>query len=52
MEVAFDGVHVRARVELRAAVPEGSVFLADGIAQDAANALTNGEPRLVEVRPA
>jgi NADH-quinone oxidoreductase subunit G len=52
VEVSFADLTVRARAELRAAVPAGSVFLADGIGPDAANALTNGEPRLVEVRRA
>ena len=52
VEVSFEGATVRARAELKAAVPAGSVFLADGIGPDAANALTNGEPRLVEVRRA
>ncbi len=52
VDVSFEGATVRARAELKAAVPAGSVFLADGIGPDAANALTNGEPRLVEVRRA
>ena len=50
VEVAFDQTSVRAQVALRAAVPAGTVFLAEGTGTDAANALTNGEPRMVEVR--
>jgi hypothetical protein len=43
---------VRAQVTLRAAVPEGTVFLAEATDDEPANVLTDGEPRLVEVRPA
>jgi NADH-quinone oxidoreductase subunit G len=50
VEVAFDGTSVSARATLRAAVPEGSVFLADAVPEDSANALTNGETRLVQVK--
>jgi NADH-quinone oxidoreductase subunit G len=52
VEVVFNGSSVRATAAVRAAVPAGTVFLQDATAQDAANALTNGEPRLVEVRRA
>ena len=52
VEVAYDGTRVHGTVALRAAVPAGSVFLAEGTSTDSANALTNGEPRLVEVRRA
>jgi len=52
VDVAFDGRSVRAQVSLRAAVPAGSVFLAEATLAGSATALTNGEPRLVEVRPA
>jgi NADH-quinone oxidoreductase subunit G len=52
VEVAFDGASVRAEVFVRSSVPAGSAFLEDALLVDAANALTNGEPRLVEVRPA
>ncbi len=41
-----NGRRVRAQVRLRQAVPAGSIFLAEGIAQDNANVLTEG---LVEV---
>ncbi|HEY8865443.1 MAG TPA: NADH-quinone oxidoreductase subunit NuoG [Solirubrobacteraceae bacterium] len=51
VEVSFEGAGVRAQALLRAAVPEGSVFLIEAMSgDDAVNALTNGEPRLVEVR--
>jgi len=50
VEVAFGGARVHAPAALRAAVPEGSVFLAEGTAQESGARLTNGEPRLVEVR--
>jgi NADH-quinone oxidoreductase subunit G len=41
-----NGKRVRAQARLRAAIPAGSVFLAEGIASDNANVLTGG---LVEV---
>jgi NADH-quinone oxidoreductase subunit G len=44
--VAQNGTRLRARAAIRTGVPDGTVFLADGIATDSANALT--EP-LVEV---
>jgi NADH-quinone oxidoreductase subunit G len=50
VEVAFNGTSVRAAAALRAAVPPGSVFLAEGVADAPANSLASGEPRLVEVR--
>jgi NADH-quinone oxidoreductase subunit G len=46
--VASNGASVRATVALRAATPEGSVFLETGIPADSANALDAG---LVEVSP-
>ncbi len=52
VEVAFDGARVRAAAALRAAVPPGTVFLAESTEAEAANALTDGGPRRVEVRPA
>jgi NADH-quinone oxidoreductase subunit G len=52
VEVAHDGVSVGAEVLVRSAIPTGAAFLAEATATDAANALTNGEPRLVEVRRA
>jgi len=52
VEVSVNGSRLRAVASLRAAIPPGSVFLAEAIAEGAANALTNGQPRLVEVRPA
>jgi hypothetical protein len=41
---------VRGVAVLRAAVPAGSVFLEETDSQESATALTNGVPRLVEVR--
>jgi NADH-quinone oxidoreductase subunit G len=46
--VAQNGTRLRARAAIRTGVPEGTAFLAEGIATDSANALT--EP-LVEVTP-
>jgi NADH-quinone oxidoreductase subunit G len=46
--VGSNGSRVRATVVLRSAVPEGSVFLEAGIAQDSASELDDG---LVEVSP-
>jgi NADH-quinone oxidoreductase subunit G len=46
VEVGANGTRVRGAVRLRDAVPKGSVFLADGTPQEAANALT--EP-IVEI---
>jgi NADH-quinone oxidoreductase subunit G len=52
VEVAYDGTAVAAEVLVRSAVPAGSAFLAEATPADSANALTNGGPRLVEVRRA
>jgi NADH-quinone oxidoreductase subunit G len=52
VEVAHDGLAVSAEVAVRSGVPAGSAFLAEATPADSANALTNGEPRLVEVRKA
>ena len=52
VEVTYDGAAVNAQVTLRAAIPTGTVFLAEATDSQPANLLTNGEPRLVEVRPA
>ncbi len=49
VDVAQNGTRLRGRAHVRTGVPAGSAFLAEGIAADSANALT--EP-LVEVRPA
>ncbi len=49
VEVSFNGTSVRAVAALRDAVPPGSVFLVEGTSTDNATALTNGEPRTVEV---
>ena len=46
VEVGSNGTRVRGAVRLRDAVPRGSVFLADGTPQDAANQLTEA---LVEI---
>jgi NADH-quinone oxidoreductase subunit G len=47
VEVGNNGTHVKGAVKLRAAVPAGSVFLAEGVVDEPANRLT--EP-LVQVR--
>jgi NADH-quinone oxidoreductase subunit G len=47
VEVGANGTRVRATVRLRAAIPSGSVFLAEGTEEDPANTLTDA---LVEVR--
>jgi NADH-quinone oxidoreductase subunit G len=47
--VGSDGTHVSATAVLRTAVPEGSVFLEEGIAADSASELDGGG--LVEVSP-
>ena len=52
VEVAINGTSVKATAALREAMAPGSVFLIEGTSQDNANALTNGEPRTVEVRKA
>jgi NADH-quinone oxidoreductase subunit G len=49
VQVASNGTRLRATASVRSDVPAGSAFLAEGIAADSANALT--EP-LIEVRPA
>ena len=49
VEVAANGTRVRGRAHVRTGVPAGTAFLADGLAEESANALT--EP-LIEVRPA
>jgi NADH-quinone oxidoreductase subunit G len=52
VRVAHDGTSVEAEATLRSAVPPGTVFLGEAVDRDGANALTDGAPRLVEVRPA
>jgi len=47
VEVGSNGTRVRGAVRLRAAVPNGSVFLADGTPEEAANLLTEA---LVEIQ--
>ena len=47
VEVASNGTAVRATVAVHSGVPAGTVFLADGLAEDSANAFTDFE---VEVR--
>ena len=49
LEVGQNGTTIKARAAVRSGVPEGTVFLATGLAADSANALT--EP-LVEIRKA
>ncbi len=50
VEVAVNGTSVSAIAALRSAVPKGSVFLIEGTAEDNATALSNGKPRVVELR--
>ncbi|HKG17377.1 MAG TPA: molybdopterin-dependent oxidoreductase, partial [Solirubrobacteraceae bacterium] len=50
VEVAYNGTSLRATAALRAAVPPGSVFLAEATEEEPANTLTGLEPRVVEVR--
>jgi NADH-quinone oxidoreductase subunit G len=52
VEVARDGTSVRATAALRSAVPPGTVFMLEGTGEANATALSNGEPRMVEVRKA
>ena len=47
VEVAQNGTAVKATVSVHTGVPAGTVFLADGLAEDSANAFTSFE---VEVR--
>ncbi len=49
LEISQNGTSLRAKAAVRSGVPEGTVFLASGVAEDSVNALT--EP-LVEVRKA
>jgi NADH-quinone oxidoreductase subunit G len=51
VRLARDGASVEAEVSLRSGVPAGSVFLADPTHGGGANALDDGQPLLVEVRP-
>ena len=48
--VASNGNSVEAVTELTSAIAEGSVFLYDGLVENRASVLTDGEPKLVEVR--
>jgi NADH-quinone oxidoreductase subunit G len=50
--VGADGASVSAKVVIRDAVPAGSAFLEEATPIHSATALTNGAPRLVEVRRA
>jgi NADH-quinone oxidoreductase subunit G len=52
VEVSAGDRSVRATVALRQAQQAGSVFMLQATGEDGANALTNGVPRIVEVRPA
>jgi NADH-quinone oxidoreductase subunit G len=49
VEVVHERVTVRGIAQVHAAVPAGTALLEVGTVVDSANALTNGEPRLVEV---
>jgi NADH-quinone oxidoreductase subunit G len=46
-----NGTRVRAQVRLRAAIPAGSVFLAEGIAEENANVLPRGLVELHRIGP-
>ena len=48
--MVHEGVRVRGAALVHAAVPVGTALLEVGTVADPANELTNGEPRLVEVR--
>jgi NADH-quinone oxidoreductase subunit G len=52
VEVRAGDREVRATAVLRSAIPEGSVFLTQGLGAVGAEVLTSGAPRTVEVRPA
>ena len=52
VEVALNGTSVRATVALRDHAQPGCVFLVEGTDEDNGTALTNGAPRVVEVRRA
>jgi NADH-quinone oxidoreductase subunit G len=52
IEVAADGLSVEGIAHLRDATPAGTVFLEENDGEDSATRLTNGVPRLVEVRRA
>ena len=47
--VAQNGTHLHARAVIRSTVPVGRAFLADGLATDSANALT--EPIIEVIKP-
>ena len=46
--VAQNGTRLRAKAHVRTGVPAGSVFLAEGIANDSANALTESTVEVTE----
>ncbi|MBA2764347.1 MAG: molybdopterin-dependent oxidoreductase, partial [Thermoleophilaceae bacterium] len=50
VEVGINGTRVRATVALRSGLRPGAVFLIEGTDEHNANVLTNGSPRVVEVR--
>ncbi len=49
VDVAQNGTRLRATAAVRSGVPQGAAFLADGIADDSANALT--EPLIEVIKP-
>jgi len=51
VSVARNGASLAAEAAIRSAIPAGAVFLAEGVEGAGANAVTGGEPGLVEVRP-
>jgi NADH-quinone oxidoreductase subunit G len=50
VEVVHDGSRLGAEAAVRSRVPPGTLFLAEAVEGAGANLLTDGEPRLVEVR--
>jgi anaerobic selenocysteine-containing dehydrogenase len=50
VRVGQNGASVEARVLIKERVPEGVVFLAEGVAEGNANALLNGGPVRVEIQ--
>ncbi len=50
VDVAENGTRLRAKAVVRSAVPPGAVFLADGIAEDSANALSGESVEVAKAR--
>jgi anaerobic selenocysteine-containing dehydrogenase len=49
VSVAQNGTSIRAKVSIRARVPEGTCLLIEGVADGNANALLNGSPVSVQI---